>query len=128
MAKEFTKRELIEYVLKNETDGMISQESIANLVFDGNFPKEQFDNAKNELISARDDENRFKELSAILLPKWTEIMELEKKNTELAKKSDLDYASLGTNKAKILKIQNDIRALQHEFSTIQKRIQERKKK
>lgn len=126
MSKEFTKKELIEVLQTQEIDGKISIEAIAELVFDDRFPKELFENAKNELVNDRDDTQLIKKLSIILTPKWEEIMKLRNENIILLGNAHLNSEKLQANKARILEIENIIKPLEIEFDIVKKRIAERK--
>lgn len=128
MSKEFTKKELIDFLQTQEIDGKNSLETIAELVFDEKFPKELFENAKNELVKVRDDTQLFSELSNILIPKWKEIIRLREQNRILKDNTELNFEKLQINNARILEIENSIKPLEIEFDILQKRIETRNRK
>ncbi|MEA5401934.1 hypothetical protein VB776_03330 [Arcicella sp. DC2W] len=128
MSKEFTKKELIDSLQTQEIDGKNSLEIIAELVFDEKFPKELFENAKNELVKVRDDRQLFSELCIILIPKWKEIKRLREQNIILKDNSELNFEKLQINNASILEIENSIKPLEIKFDILQKRIETRNRK
>lgn len=124
--KEYTKEELLEQFKQNEVDGKISHESLAELIFDTQFPNHLYDNAKETLIDARDDENRFKELGQILYSDTNKMLESQKKVFVLKTQYPKDRDQIGKLKSEIKNIEEKNIDEEREFEEIQKRRNKRK--
>jgi len=56
--KEFTIQELVELLNQHQVDGKLSFNSLGEIIFDSKFPDTLFSNAKDQIIKAREDEQR----------------------------------------------------------------------
>ena len=127
MAKqEFTKQELLDLLNQHTVDGKVSFNSLGEIIFDSKFPDALFSNAKDQIIKARNDENRFKELGEILVTKTQEALEKQKKVVELKENGSTDFQTILDLKEQIVFIENELIPLEKEFWEIKKRIDERK--
>lgn len=127
MAKEFTKEELIAQLETKMQNGMVSMDDIAAIVFDERFPQHLSDNAQGELISARNDMARFKELSKILTPSWERLIQLQEELRNLSQSTEENVEEIFLRRVEMNGIQNEIRHLEAEFDSIADRIKKRTK-
>jgi hypothetical protein len=123
--KEFTKQELLDILNKLTVDGKISFNSFGELIFDSRFPDELFENAKQGIIEARNDEIRFKELAGILADRYKEALAIQKRILELYEDRFNNLFNIKTLKKQISEIDLEIGQLETEFEIIRKRRIER---
>jgi len=126
MAKEYTKEELIKLLNQHSEDGKVSFGSLGEIIFDSKFPDELFQNAKDQIIEARNDEKIFKEASNILLEKYQEVLRLQKKIIRLSEDKLNNLEQIIKLKKEQAEIEREIEPLESEFKEIQARIKERK--
>ena len=124
--KEFTKQELLNLLNKLTVDGKVSFNSFGEIIFDSRFPDELFENAKQGIIEARNDENRFKELASILSEKYKEALSIQKRLTELSENRFDNLINIKTLKNQLSDIEKEIYPLEEEFNIVKKRRSERR--
>lgn len=126
--KEFTKEELIQMIQERALDGKVTVDDLGKIIFDSRFPDSLFENAKEQIINARNDSKRAQELSETLLPKYKELQELQRQVIDLTYDRATNAERISVLKKKIEKIEIDIKPLDKEFMEIASRIKEREKK
>ena len=124
--KEFTKQELLELLNQHQVDGKLSFNSLGEIIFDSKFPDTLFSNAKDQIIKAREDEQRFKDLGVILVKKTQEALEKQKKVVALNDNISNNVQTISDLKKQIENIENELIPLENDFWEIKKRIDERK--
>ena len=129
MAKtEFTKQEIINLLNKHAVDKKISFDSLGEIVFDSQFPEELFHNAKEQIIKARDDEKRFKELANILLQKAQSGSEKQKQIVALSLGKLNNSETIESLRQQVKVIEQEMIPLEAELLEIKARIDERQEK
>ena len=124
--KDFSKKELIELLQKHEVDGRVTFSSLGEIVFDSRFPDELFQNAKGEIVKARDDEKRYKELAQSLQEKYQQLIEKQNKISKLSRNKTENLHKIAELKNKQSQIEIEIEPLETEFNRVKERIEERK--
>ena len=124
--KEFTKQELVELLNKYEVNGKVSFDDLGQIVFDSKFPDELFQNAKEEIIAARNDERRLKELVEIFLPKAQKALVLQQEVVVLCENRLENLARITSLKKQISDLEIEIAPIEKELHEVKKRIDIRK--
>lgn len=125
---EFSKKELIELLNKYAKGGKVSFNDLGGIIFDTKFPDELFKNAKEQIIKARDDEKKYKELANSILVKTQYALDTQKQIVKLSTQREKNLSEINKLKELLRKIENEINPLEIEFAEVKKRIDERKGK
>lgn len=122
---EYTLDELIKMIEEASVDGKISFEKLGAIVFDINFPDALFENALKNIIDARDDDQKMKEISTILVQALSTIYKMQQELVNLMQ-TDGNLDNIHALKQNITKLEERISPMEKTFFEIKNRIDKRK--
>lgn len=123
--REFSKQELVKMLLAKSVKEKVSMNDLSEIVFDAQFPNELFANAKDELIKANDDNNRFIELHDIVMEKLKKMSSMQKEILQLSDNKSYNQDKIEQLKKEIAKINQEVSPMENELLEIKARINER---
>ena len=125
MNEEYTMLELIDLLESKAINGLLSLDDVATIVFDTRFPEHLSDDATEKLIQYSNEFKKYKSLGRIIIKKYEESIEINKKVIELKNKEyvndqedDIIVNKIYELKLKDKEIENEVKLLEEEFNSL----------
>jgi hypothetical protein len=124
MPEEYSKEQLLRYLLQHSVDDKVSLDDLSDLVFDAHFPNHLFDKAKTQLQQTVKDWQRYGQLGAILKPKMQQLMEIERQIIALSENRFDNLVELSQLKKQRRLIEDEVQPLDEEFDALSLKLRE----